>query len=120
MRNTYGCGMSTDTSNWANLDTSDSYAAGKGYSRAGHVFRGDPFVQMLAKPVIDSLLAAIFSPDGHGIAEGEHLRSVEPDEVRQAVRNVFAMSPLALVNDAFIEHVATLTATAITPQPLTV
>lgn len=107
-------------SKWTNVNIASSDSAGVGYSRTSHVFRGDPFVQMLAQPVIEGLLAAIFSPDGHGVAVGEFVRSIDPDEVRQSVRNVFAMSPLSLVNEGFIEHVATLTATALAPQPITV
>lgn len=106
-------------SNWVNINIASSDSAGMAYSRTSHVFRSDPFVQMLAKPVIEGLLAAIFSPDGHGVAVGEFVRSIDADEVRRGVRNVFSMSPLSLVNDGFIEHVATLVATALAPQPIT-
>lgn len=108
---------SVDVSKWTNISPSQDDAAGRGYSRASILFSADPFVQMLSKNVIDSLLVALFSPGGLATNDGWHgLRVSNPGEVPEAVAAVFAVSPLMLVNDRFVAHVAGLVSKALFPQ----
>lgn len=107
--------MTTNTATWTNVDPNTSDAAGIAYSRMWLLCREDPFVQMLNKQVIEALLAALFSPAG--LATDDNRLAVEnPEQIAPLVADVFATSPLMLVNDKFVAHVAAVAARAIFPQ----
>jgi hypothetical protein len=107
--------MPTNTATWTNIDPSTSDAAGIAYNRMWLLCREDPFVQMLSKQVIEALLAALFSPAGLA-TDDDHLAVESTEQIAPLVANVFATSPLMLVNDKFVAHVATVAAKAIFPQ----
>jgi hypothetical protein len=105
-----------DIDRWQNLDPNSPYSAGSACTRLGHLFRRDPFVQMLTAKVTDALLVAMFDDNGIGLAEGDQLRVHAPADIAPLVARVFAVSPLALVNDQFVAYVAGLTSQAIFPK----
>lgn len=100
---------------WFNLDLADAYIVDRCYARTQRLMRDDAMVQMLSEQSILVLLSALYF-DPSGLADKARLTIYGSDQVLDRVRHAITSSPLTLVSDTFIEHVAQLVTDAIFPE----
>lgn len=103
-------------SGWTNLDLSETYIVDRAYARTQRLMRHDDLVQMLSEKSVLTLLAALFFEGTGGIAKGNALTITEPEQILAGVRSAVEGSPLTILNEAFVEHVANLVSSAIFPE----
>jgi hypothetical protein len=103
---------------WWNLDLSDKEVVDRAYARTQRLMREDETVQMLSEKSILVLLSALYFGETGLVANLNRINVYGADQVLPRVRHAIQSSPLTIVNDAFIEHVAAVVIHAIFPESI--